>query len=103
MFASLDGDIHVAATDNAAVPYRRAHVGDVVNDGALVDFSGCERWWVGLYAGLQPVFVDFLWCGFIVSTNMVIVIAVYGSMMLWQKYKTRITLGIKQASCIYES
>jgi hypothetical protein len=23
----------------------------VVRDGALVDFTGCDRWWVGLYAG----------------------------------------------------
>ncbi|KAM7503772.1 hypothetical protein LguiB_002676 [Lonicera macranthoides] len=52
VFASLDGDIHVAATNNAELPPRRTHVGDVVNDGALVDFSGCERWWVGLYAGV---------------------------------------------------
>lgn len=33
------------------MPLRRAHLGDVVNDGALVDFSGGDRWWVGLYAG----------------------------------------------------
>lgn len=50
VFASLDGDIHVAMIDNAAPP-RRAHFGDVVNDGVLVDFNGCNRWWVGLYAG----------------------------------------------------
>lgn len=31
---------------------RRAHIGDVVNDGALVDFAGCGRWWAGLYAGV---------------------------------------------------
>nr|XP_017251481.1 PREDICTED: transcriptional regulator STERILE APETALA isoform X3 [Daucus carota subsp. sativus] len=51
VFASLDGDIHVAMTDNA-IPPRRAHLGDVVNDGALVDFNGCSQWWVGLYAGV---------------------------------------------------
>ncbi|GMP53162.1 hypothetical protein CsSME_00018716 [Camellia sinensis var. sinensis] len=51
IFASLDGDIHVSLTNNA-VPTRRSHLGDVVNDGALVDFTGCNRWWVGLYAGV---------------------------------------------------
>ncbi|KAK1353781.1 Transcriptional regulator STERILE APETALA [Heracleum sosnowskyi] len=51
VFASLDGDIHVAMTDSA-IPPRRAHLGDVVNDGALVDFNGCTQWWVGLYAGV---------------------------------------------------
>ncbi|KAK6151579.1 hypothetical protein DH2020_014214 [Rehmannia glutinosa] len=50
VFATLDGDIHMAVV-NGATPLRRAHLGDVVNDGALVDFSGCDRWWVGLYAG----------------------------------------------------
>ncbi|KAI3446746.1 hypothetical protein Pfo_003411 [Paulownia fortunei] len=51
VFATLDGDIHMAVI-NGITPLRRAHVGDVVNDGALVDFSGCDRWWVGLYAGV---------------------------------------------------
>lgn len=51
VFATLDGDIHVVMIDGRA-PLRRAHVGDVVNDGALVDFAGCGRWWVGLYAGV---------------------------------------------------
>lgn len=50
VFASLDGDIHVVVIGDAAPP-RRAHLGDVVNDGALVDFTGCDQWWVGLYAG----------------------------------------------------
>ncbi|KAF8042932.1 hypothetical protein BT93_A1306 [Corymbia citriodora subsp. variegata] len=50
-FATLDGDIHVVMI-NGEAPLRRAHVGDVVNDGALVDFAGCGRWWVGLYAGV---------------------------------------------------
>lgn len=52
VFASLDGDIHVVVIGGAeqAIP-RRVHLGDVVNDGALVDFTGCDRWWVGLYAG----------------------------------------------------
>ncbi|KAA8526615.1 hypothetical protein F0562_008182 [Nyssa sinensis] len=52
IFASLDGDIHVATINNAA-PLRRSQLGDVLNDGALVDFTGCNRWWVGLYAGVQ--------------------------------------------------
>ncbi|GFQ03117.1 transcriptional regulator sterile apetala [Phtheirospermum japonicum] len=51
VFATLDGDIHMAVI-NGTAPLRRAHLGDVVNDGALVDFSGCDRWWVGLYAGV---------------------------------------------------
>lgn len=52
IFASHDGDIHVAMV-NGVAPVRRAHLGAVVNDGALVDFSGCSRWWVGLYAGAK--------------------------------------------------
>ncbi|XP_042002162.1 transcriptional regulator STERILE APETALA-like [Salvia splendens] len=51
VFATLDGDIHMAAF-NGFSPLRRAHLGDVVNDGVLVDFGGCHRWWVGLYAGV---------------------------------------------------
>lgn len=51
VFATLDGNIHVTAAIDGGVPLRRAHAGDVVNDGALVDFSGSDRWWVGLYAG----------------------------------------------------
>ncbi|CAN4097479.1 unnamed protein product [Withania somnifera] len=51
VFASLDGDIHVVVIGDAPPP-RRAHLGDVVNDGALVDFTGCDQWWVGLYAGV---------------------------------------------------
>ncbi|KAH6819223.1 Transducin/WD40 repeat-like superfamily protein [Perilla frutescens var. frutescens] len=51
VFATLDGDIHMAVI-NGITPLRRAHLGDVVNDGALVDFAGCDRWWVGLYAGV---------------------------------------------------
>ncbi|XP_068669039.1 transcriptional regulator STERILE APETALA-like [Aristolochia californica] len=52
VFASLDGDIHVAAVHDPGPAARRAHVGNVVNDGTLVDFTGCSRWWVGLYAGV---------------------------------------------------
>ncbi|KAM1016146.1 hypothetical protein ACFX13_046619 [Malus domestica] len=50
-FALLDGDIHVAIINGPQIT-RRAHLGDVVNDGVLVDFTGSERWWVGLYAGV---------------------------------------------------
>ncbi|KAL1531062.1 transcriptional regulator STERILE APETALA-like [Salvia divinorum] len=50
VFATLDGDIHTT-TINDGIPLRRAHVGDVVGDGALIDFTGSNRWWVGLYAG----------------------------------------------------
>ncbi|KAI3769551.1 hypothetical protein L6452_00659 [Arctium lappa] len=51
VFASLDGDIHVASVNVPGVP-RRAHLGDVVTDGVLVDFTGCNQWWIGLYAGV---------------------------------------------------
>ncbi|KAB1670414.1 hypothetical protein ES319_1Z169400v1 [Gossypium barbadense] len=51
IFATLDGDIHVAIIDGEPLA-RTAHLGNVVNDGALVDFTGCGRWWVGLYAGV---------------------------------------------------
>ncbi|KAG6421202.1 hypothetical protein SASPL_117752 [Salvia splendens] len=62
VFATLDGDIHMAAV-NTASPLRRAHLGDVVNDGALVDFAGCHRWWVGLYAGSVPGRAFHIWNG----------------------------------------
>lgn len=56
VFASLYGDVNVAALDTVApldpvIPTRHVHLGQGVNDGALVDFAGCSRWWVGLYAG----------------------------------------------------
>ncbi|GMI69149.1 STERILE APETALA [Hibiscus trionum] len=51
IFATLDGDIHVAIIDGESLA-RTAHLGNVVNDGALVDFTGCGRWWVALYAGV---------------------------------------------------
>lgn len=57
VFASLDGDIHVVLIGGAEQPPpHRAHLGDVVNDGALVDFTGCDRWWVGLYAGALLIY-----------------------------------------------
>ncbi|KAJ4848237.1 hypothetical protein Tsubulata_043801, partial [Turnera subulata] len=51
VFATLDGDVHVAAMNSNGQP-RRARLGDVLNDGALVDFTGSRQRWVGLYAGL---------------------------------------------------
>ncbi|CAA0814707.1 Transcriptional regulator STERILE APETALA [Striga hermonthica] len=51
VFATLDGDVHVSGLDGQSF-LRRARMGDVVSDGALVDFSGSDRWWVGLYAGV---------------------------------------------------
>ncbi|KAG6604913.1 Transcriptional regulator STERILE APETALA, partial [Cucurbita argyrosperma subsp. argyrosperma] len=55
VFASVDGDVHVgiiAAAMNGVSPTRRVCEGNVMNDGVLVDFAGCDRWWVGLYAGV---------------------------------------------------
>ncbi|KAK9151236.1 hypothetical protein Syun_009545 [Stephania yunnanensis] len=51
VFASIIGDVHVAFVHGDGV--RRAQLGNVFNDGALVSFSGCRRWWVGLFAGAQ--------------------------------------------------
>ncbi|XP_008229947.1 PREDICTED: transcriptional regulator STERILE APETALA [Prunus mume] len=61
VFATLDGDIHVATIGNPQIT-NRVHLGEVVNDGALVDFTGCERWWVGLYAGV-PGRAFHIWDG----------------------------------------
>ncbi|KAI4308510.1 hypothetical protein L6164_031574 [Bauhinia variegata] len=52
VFASLDGDICVAILDGPAQHPRRARTGDVVTNGALVEFAGCRRRWVGLFAGV---------------------------------------------------
>ncbi|KAJ0980128.1 hypothetical protein J5N97_008383 [Dioscorea zingiberensis] len=53
IFASQDGDVHVAdALDPPSWPGRRAHVGNLMEDGTLVDFSGDDTRWVGLYAGV---------------------------------------------------
>ncbi|PPD74529.1 hypothetical protein GOBAR_DD28536 [Gossypium barbadense] len=41
---------------------RRAHIGNVLDDGALVDFTGCGRSWVGLYAGV-PGRAFHIWDG----------------------------------------
>ncbi|GAB2285187.1 hypothetical protein Dimus_019638 [Dionaea muscipula] len=68
-FASVDGDVHVSLFHNGGSEpgpmsgsTRRAHLGDVVNDGALVDFTGCHRFWVGLYAGV-PGRAIHIWDG----------------------------------------
>ncbi|KAL8488596.1 hypothetical protein ACS0TY_024301 [Phlomoides rotata] len=61
VFATLDGDIH-ATIINGQMLLRRAHIGNVVNDGALVDFTGSNRWWVGLYAGV-PGRAFHIWNG----------------------------------------
>ncbi|MFS7933632.1 putative transcription factor WD40-like family [Helianthus anomalus] len=50
VFSSFDGDIHVASI-HVPGALRRAHLGDVVTDGVLLDFTGSNRWWIGLYAG----------------------------------------------------
>ncbi|KAK1274087.1 Transcriptional regulator STERILE APETALA [Acorus gramineus] len=52
VFASMDGDVHVAVIDEPSTPARRAHVGNVVEDGPMLSFSGGDRYWVGLYAGV---------------------------------------------------
>ena len=61
IFATLDGDIHVAIIDGQPQA-DTAHMGDAVNDGALVDFTGCGRWWVALYAGV-PGRAFHIWDG----------------------------------------
>ncbi|XP_022985799.1 transcriptional regulator STERILE APETALA [Cucurbita maxima] len=65
VFASIDGDIHIGVIDRtpaAISPTRRVHEGNVMNDGVLVDFAGCDRWWVGLYAGV-PGRAFHIWDG----------------------------------------
>ncbi|KAF4359314.1 transcriptional regulator STERILE APETALA [Cannabis sativa] len=51
VFGTLVGDIHVALINDPSHT-RRVFEGNAVDDGVLVDFSGCGRWWVGLYAGV---------------------------------------------------
>ncbi|RWV76886.1 hypothetical protein BHE74_00056554 [Ensete ventricosum] len=50
-FASQDGDVHVVSL-SVAGSVQRAHVGNLMEDGTLVDFTGKGRWWVGLFAGV---------------------------------------------------
>ncbi|KAJ7960251.1 Transcriptional regulator STERILE APETALA [Quillaja saponaria] len=52
VFGTVDGDIYVAMLNGPPAHPRRACTGDVVTNGALVDFTGCGRWWVGLFAGV---------------------------------------------------
>ncbi|MBA0579234.1 transcriptional regulator STERILE APETALA [Gossypium raimondii] len=61
IFATLDGDIYVAIIEGQHQA-RRAHIGNIVDDGSLVDFTGCGRWWVGLYAGV-PGRAIHIWDG----------------------------------------
>lgn len=61
VFATLDGDIHVAALNSNEYP-RRVHYGDVVSEGALIDFTGRGQWWVGLHAGV-PGQAFHIWDG----------------------------------------
>ncbi|CAL9767101.1 unnamed protein product [Musa acuminata subsp. burmannicoides] len=51
VFASQDGDVHVVRLSIAG-SVQRAHVGNLMEDGTLVDFTGNSRWWVGLFAGV---------------------------------------------------
>jgi WD40 repeat protein len=51
VFASFYGSIFVGSISRGDV--RCAHPGNVRDDGTLVDFTGCDRWWVGLYAGIS--------------------------------------------------
>ncbi|TYH44087.1 hypothetical protein ES332_D11G169800v1 [Gossypium tomentosum] len=61
IFSTLDGNIHMAIIDGQPLS-RRAHIGNVLDDGALVDFTGCGRSWVGLYAGV-PGHAFHIWDG----------------------------------------
>ncbi|XP_027368622.1 transcriptional regulator STERILE APETALA [Abrus precatorius] len=52
-FARLDGDVYVDVINGPGPSHaHRAVAGDVVNNGVLVEFTGCGRWWVGLFAGI---------------------------------------------------
>ncbi|WOL10433.1 hypothetical protein Cni_G19188 [Canna indica] len=50
-FASQDGDIRVVNLDYAGL-ILQSRTGNVMDDGTLVDFTGDDRWWVGLFAGV---------------------------------------------------
>ncbi|MCO5586512.1 hypothetical protein L7F22_040452 [Adiantum nelumboides] len=53
-FASMYGSVFVGDIGAAeAASCRRVQVGDYVNDGILVDFTGSSSRWVGLYAGAR--------------------------------------------------
>ncbi|KAG4120633.1 hypothetical protein ERO13_D11G156320v2 [Gossypium hirsutum] len=61
IFSTLDGNIHMAIIDGQPLA-RWAHIGNVLDDGALVDFTRCGRSWVGLYAGV-PGHAFHIWDG----------------------------------------
>ncbi|EEF32167.1 Transcriptional regulator STERILE APETALA, putative [Ricinus communis] len=61
VFASLNGDIHLAMLNGNAFP-RRVHYGDMLTDGVLIDFAGRGQWWVGLYVGV-PGRAFHIWNG----------------------------------------
>lgn len=55
VFASQAGDIEVASTDEDVDDRgisRLARVGNLVEDGVLVDFTGKGSYWVGLFSGV---------------------------------------------------
>lgn len=53
VFATHSGDVHVAdVAEPVSRSERRACTGNVIDDGTMVDFTGNERWWVGLFAGV---------------------------------------------------
>ena len=61
VFASMDGSLFegvitargIAAAGERGGGYRRLMVGNYVNDGILVDFTGDSDRWVGLYVGVN--------------------------------------------------
>ncbi|GLJ23772.1 hypothetical protein SUGI_0451080 [Cryptomeria japonica] len=58
VFASFDGNVFVGNVLTGH--FRCASLGNVVNDGTLVDFTGCGRFWVGLCAG-SPGHAYHIW------------------------------------------
>ena len=59
MFASMDGSLFEGVITARGIAggerggYRRVMVGNYVNDGILVDFTGDSDRWVGLYVGVN--------------------------------------------------
>ncbi|KAJ1690264.1 hypothetical protein LUZ63_014419 [Rhynchospora breviuscula] len=52
VFAYRDGDVHVGLLNDGPLgTSHRAHAGDLVVDGPLLDFTGNDQCWVGLFAG----------------------------------------------------
>ncbi|XP_031489538.1 transcriptional regulator STERILE APETALA [Nymphaea colorata] len=60
IFASLDGNVCVGMIPGRNS--RLAHVGSVYDDGLLIDFAGCSRWWIGLFSG-APGRAFHIWNG----------------------------------------